>query len=120
MSDDEPAIRLTLPVPPSTNNLYRSGPRYKTDEYKRWITESAYGVMIQTMDAPKRLLVTERLRVVIEAPFSRRRDIENIKPVMDLIASLGLIRNDNQVDDLRIVRVAVDRPLVVSVWPISA
>jgi hypothetical protein len=36
---------------------------------------------------------------------------------MDLAANLGLIENDNRVDELRVVRTVLGGQTVVSIWP---
>ncbi len=112
------SVRLTLPIPPSTNNLYRGGPRYKTGEYRAWITEAAYGAMIQGMQTAL-ALPKGRYRIDIAAPFSRRRDLDNVKAVMDLLVEVGILPNDNMVDDLRVRRVPVGEELVVTISPLG-
>lgn len=112
--------RFTLPVPPSTNNLYRSGPRYKTDEYKRWITEAAYGLMVQGMSGALSDIARGRYRVEIEVPFSGRRDIDNVKPILDIAVKCGVFTNDNLVDELLVRRVLVGEPLTVKIWQVVA
>ncbi len=41
-----------------------------------------------------------------------------MKPTLDLLVKLGIIENDNLIDDLRIVRVLERDDMVVSIWPI--
>ncbi len=108
---DEPACRFTCPVSPSTNNLYR-GKRWKTADYASWQAMAGWSVKIQ-----KPVPVAGRVRVLIEAPFNQTRDLDNIKPILDLAQSLGIIENDNQVDELTIRRVRLDSPMTVSIWP---
>ena len=131
----EAAARFTLPLPPSTNNLYvprRDGKgRAKTSEYIRWQRLAAaeigvqkfrhiegVGVMpIQQIHGP--------VAVLIEAGFSRKRDLDNIKPVLDLLVpatakrphGMGVIDDDRWIDDLRVVR-APGTTLTVSIWKI--
>lgn len=124
------ALVLRLPVPPSTNNLFvarRDGKgRAKTSEYKAWVEAAGKWIMTQ----PRRL-IDGPVRVEIEAPVGRTRDIDNIaKPTLDLLVTMGVIQDDRYVDELRIVRVAKgeaskDDPLgqlvemmTVSVWPL--
>ena len=107
--------RFTLSVPPpSTNNIYH-GRRYKTETYTSWATAAGWEVKAQRPTP-----VPGRLRVRLEVPFRLNRDIDNIKPLLDLAASLGLIENDNRVDELLIVRVAPDRPTVVEIEAVRA
>ncbi len=108
-------VRLTLPIPPSTNNLYRGGPRYKTGEYKAWIAEAHWALKIMPDDPLAKALPKGRYRIEIAAPFSRRRDLDNVKAVMDLLVSAGILPNDNMVDDLRVRRVPVGEELVVTI-----
>jgi Holliday junction resolvase RusA-like endonuclease len=116
----EPLATFTLPVPPSTNNLYRSGPRYKTNEYKRWITEAAYGLMVQGMSGALSEIARGRYLVEIEVPFSGRRDIDNVKPVLDIAVKCGVFTNDNLVDELRVKRVPVGSELTVKIYMLES
>ena len=109
---DEPVCRFTVPICPSTNNLYL-GRRWKTAAYVAWQEEAGWSVKAQRPTPLK-----GRVRVLIEAPFARNRDLDNIKPLLDLAQTLHLIENDNRVDRLEIVRIAPGLPLKVSIWPI--
>ena len=97
---DEPPCRFFCPISPSTNNLYR-GRRFKTEAYKGWAQYAGWAVKAQHPPPIK-----GRVSVLIEAPFARNRDIDNIKPILDLAAALGIIENDNRVDRLVIERIA--------------
>lgn len=113
----EPALKLRLAVPPSTNNLFvarRDGRgRAKTSAYKDWLNGVAWSVIGQVR------LIDGAVRVLIEAPVSRRRDIDNLaKPTLDFLSKAGLIQDDRYVDDLRIVRVGEGDKMTVSVWPL--
>jgi crossover junction endodeoxyribonuclease RusA len=110
---EPPACRFTCPVSPSTNNLYL-GRRWKTATYSAWESEAGWLVKAQRPTPLK-----GRVRVLIEAPFARNRDLDNIKPILDLAANLGLIENDNRVDELRIVRVPPGGDTVVSIWRLA-
>ena len=111
MMSEPPALRVSMPVCPSTNNLYR-GRRFKTDFYKEWIERAEWVVKLQ-----HHARLAGRLRVVIEAPFNLKRDLDNIKPALDLLVTLGLIDGDNRIDDLHIRRVPAGGAMTVSVWP---
>ncbi len=108
---DEPACRFTVPVCPSTNNLYR-GKRFKTADYVNW-RESAGWIVKAQRPVP----LKGRLRVLIEAPLAKNWDLDNLKPILDLAQALGIIENDNRVDHLTIVRTAPGSEMVVSIWP---
>ena len=108
-------IRVTVPAPPSTNALY-SGRRFKTVRYKSWIDEAGWAV--------KRALgdwwpIEGRLRVEIILS-GMRTDIDNIKALLDLCQSMGLIVNDRFVDDLHIVRVDGEPSATISIWARSS
>ncbi len=109
---DEPACRFTVPISPSTNNLYL-GRRWKTAAYSAWQEEAGW-----TVKAQRPVPLRGRVRVLIEAPFARNRDLDNIKPVLDLAQNLGIIENDNRVDEIVIRRIAPSAEMMVSIWPI--
>lgn len=112
----DPARRFTCPVGPSVNNLYlnsRGHGRLRSPDYRRWLHEAGWLVKLQNV-APVPGLVA----VLIEAPLSRRRDLDNaLKPVLDLLVQLAIIENDNLIDDLRIVRAGTGNDMVISLWP---
>ena len=100
-------MRFFLPFPPSSNN-YRVPVRgrlilsAKAREYY-----VAAAVALQQQGFRKWDGTPERVEVTIEiqAPDRRRRDIENfVKPAIDAVVKAGLIDDDSQIDDLRIIR----------------
>jgi crossover junction endodeoxyribonuclease RusA len=119
---DEPVCRLLLPIPPSTNNLFRNlpqGGRAKTAAYKSWLIAAGWEIKMQR---PPPLHPTLRtcLRVLIEAPLGQNRDLDNaIKPILDILVKMGVIADDSLIDDLRIVRApsSAASHCVVSLWP---
>ena len=65
----------------------------------------------EDVEDPRPLL--GRLKVVIKAtmPDKRRRDIDNInKAALDAMGYAGIYGDDNQIDDLRVIRVDVMKP----------
>lgn len=117
---DEPAARIRLPVPPSTNNLYvprRDGKgRAKTSEYAAWQREAAQLIMVS--GCPRE--GWKHVRVEVAAPFDYRRDIDNAKPLLDILTVMNVIKDDRWVDDYRVRRVPTTEPLTVSVWRLNA
>lgn len=121
MPDDEPACRFTVPIPPSTNNLFvnrdRLGGRTASPDYKRWLNDAGW-----ILKAQKREIIAAPrgyVRVLVEAPLNRRRDLDNaLKPLLDLLVKMSVIADDNLVDDLRIVRAGTGDNVTVSIWPI--
>lgn len=104
-------FEVTLPYPPSVNTYWRhiSSGRMKGRtliseagrRYREAIKVSAIA------EAWPRFGAEMRLRVSIDAfmPDRRRRDIDNVlKAALDSLTHAELWGDDNQIDDLRIVR----------------
>jgi Holliday junction resolvase RusA-like endonuclease len=105
-------VRLTLPIPPSTNNLYRGGPRYKTDEYKQWINDAGWLAKAQhPVSMPPRTPLAAHVRI----PIERNRDTDNLKAIGDLLKRLHIIDDDKWIDRWLIERVPVGEELVVTI-----
>lgn len=101
-------IEIELPFPPSLNAYYRhpsKGPlagrhliSAKGREYRSEVIRRI---------APLNYSARGRLAVVItcHAPDKRRRDLDNIlKGLNDALTHAGLWDDDEQIDDLRIIR----------------
>ena len=90
------AIRLSLPFPPTVNNLYANrgarGGRYKTAAYKAW--EQLAGVAIK--DGHRQGIVIYSLAVALRRPDRRARDLGNYeKALSDLLVSHGVVADDS-------------------------
>jgi crossover junction endodeoxyribonuclease RusA len=104
-----------LPWPPSVNTLYRcrtgSSKPYISKRGKQFFDEALEDIRRQLGDVPP---IMGRVRVCVEltCPDRRARDIDNhgAKAVLDSIVKAGLIVDDEQVDDLRIIRLGVESP----------
>jgi Holliday junction resolvase RusA-like endonuclease len=94
---------MTLPLPPSTNNLFANGKhggRFKTDAYKQWLNDAGWELKTQR---PQR--VAGWVDITILLPEAMRGDADNrIKPVLDLLVKQDLIDDDCKVYDLRVTR----------------
>jgi Holliday junction resolvase RusA-like endonuclease len=92
---------LTLPFPPSVNNLFinRGKKRIRSPGYSAWSDLAGYQINRQ-----KPLPVIGPVKLVYEfqeGQDNRRRDIDNLaKPVNDILVEHGII----EADDNRIVR----------------
>lgn len=97
-------ITITLPIPPSANNLFRNAGdrgRVKTAAYKTWIQAAGWSVIASKFGEGIRGPVT--LDILCERKDNRRRDVSNlIKATEDLLVAHGVIEDDSKVIDLRI------------------
>lgn len=102
---------LKIPFPPSANVIWRNarGRTYLSKEYKtfvenvvaewranvveNWETDARYAVWIQ-----------------LYAPTRRKFDVDNrIKPTLDALTKAGAWLDDEQVDDVRAVKIAASK-----------
>jgi crossover junction endodeoxyribonuclease RusA len=85
---------LFIPFPPSANRLWtrtRKGMR-KTDTYAEWLKVAGYMAIAQK---PGGITGPYHLSIQARRPDKRRRDIDNlIKPISDLLQSVGVIEDD--------------------------
>ena len=124
MANAEPAFRCSVPIPPSANNLFINvggavrGRRARGPDYKRWLHDAGWLIKTQVQPAEGAALVPGIVRVLIEAPLNRRRDLDNaLKPLLDLMVKMHIIDNDCWIDDLRIVRIGTGDQVTISIWP---
>jgi len=106
---------VTLPLPPSMNNLFGNQPRflrgikngggrYKMPAYKAWLTEAGFMLKIE----PK-WRVPGHIRLSLFLPAKMRGDASNrIKVVEDLLVKHGRIDDDRNVVELRVTKTWAD------------
>src|SRR5574338_948647 len=91
----KPAVELSLPFPPSTNNLHfnvKGRGRVSTPEYRKWKEDA--GTLLR-MQCPPR--VSSRCEIVIDLDDSRKGDAANReKAVVDLLVAHGVIGGDSK------------------------
>lgn len=86
-------VSLELPMPPSTNKIWRKarGRVVRSDDYQAWLSEAGWRLRLQ--DPP---LVAGQVLVVMS--FERtdiRADVDNrIKPLLDLLVKHSVIEDD--------------------------
>lgn len=84
---------ITLPVPPSTNELYRNAPgrgRVKTQRYATWFVAAGWSIKEQRPEK-----VPGRVKISMYAPENARRDLANHeKATTDLLVEMGIIDGD--------------------------
>lgn len=91
---------LTLPFPPSTNNLFKniSKGRARSDRYNAWLKEG-WAMIVQ--QRPARVAGPFRLTLVATRPDRRARDLDNLaKPCLDLLVKAGVIRDDSDASSI--------------------
>lgn len=99
-------MKISLPIPPSVNALYRNVPnigRVRTSAYNSWVKQADKHFLLQ-----KRSLtpVTGHYAMKISLPKMIRGDVSNrIKAAEDYCVSRGLTADDSQSQSLTIERV---------------
>ena len=84
----------TLPLPPSTNNLFATvrGKRVKSREYRAWL--SAVAPLLVELRPPKALPAA--VRVGVFGKVNAARDLDNmLKPIGDALVAGGVLPGDS-------------------------
>lgn len=95
---------LTLPWPPSVNTYYRRGQHAtylspKGREFKQQVADIVSDAGQQTLTG--RLFVS----IALSSPTKRAFDVDNrIKACLDALQDAGVFNDDEQVDELHVVR----------------
>lgn len=100
-------IRLTLPVPPSLNNLYANNPkggRFKTRDYRRWIKSANDHLMLQVRSWKGREIKGPAV-VTIRVAKAMRGDVDNrAKAPVDLLVAAGITADDSKNHTVTVTR----------------
>jgi crossover junction endodeoxyribonuclease RusA len=86
-------IRVELPLPPSTNNLFATvnGKRVKTKKYRDWL-KACEAPLVELKKPEPGLL---RVRVEVHGKVNPQRDLDNmLKPIGDALVANGIIAGD--------------------------
>lgn len=86
---------ITLPFPPSTNNLFVNGSkgRFLSQKYAGWIQEAGWEL---TRQRPRNVPGPVILRFEFSEPDKRKRDVTNLlKAPEDLLVKHGIIDGDH-------------------------
>jgi Holliday junction resolvase RusA-like endonuclease len=98
---------ISMPIPPSVNNLFANGKkgrgRFKTSQYKAWITEA--GLQVKSQHP---LPVHGKYKLFLTLPKIRGDCSNRVKAAEDLLVSLGLIDDDRH---CVLVTAAIDEEL---------
>ncbi|MFQ2419726.1 RusA family crossover junction endodeoxyribonuclease [Aeromonas caviae] len=112
---------VTLPWPPSTNRIWRnvtvSGkPRTLLSQEGRVYRKAAADACLVAKLAGKQIPERLALRLVVQAPDRRARDLDNtVKAVQDALTHAGVWLDDSQIDRLLVERGPVVKGGMVSV-----
>jgi crossover junction endodeoxyribonuclease RusA len=91
-------VIIEIPYPPSVNGIWRGskgGRHYLSAKYKSW--REAAGLMVNAQARGKRVSGPFAVEIQASRPDKRRRDIDNIvKPILDLLASMGVTPDDSE------------------------
>lgn len=91
-------LYFELPYPPSTNGIWRGGKggrHFLSAKYKAW--REAAGLVVNTQAKGKRVAGAFAVEIQARRPDKRKRDIDNlIKPLLDLLANMGVIDDDSE------------------------
>lgn len=97
-------LLMALPWPPSVNTYWRRGPHStylskRGREYKQQVAEKIASEGIRKMSG--RLSVA----LSLSAPNKRAYDVDNrVKAVLDSLQDAGVFEDDEQIDELHVVR----------------
>ena len=113
-------FHIVLPFPPSVNTYWRTttvkvGRKMvqrtllsaKGRKYKAAVKQQMYTATRPRQPYDGRLIAV----IELAAPDNRRRDIDNhVKPILDVMTENGIWIDDEQVDELHVKRLPVERP----------
>ena len=108
-------IDLQIGYPPSANRIWRKyrGRMVRDPVYVDWLDREGWNIIQQMQGG-----VTGPYRLSIEAvkPDRRRRDLDNlIKPLSDLLKSVGVIEDDSDAQEIKMAWVQSGPPVRVRV-----
>lgn len=111
---------ITLPVPPSTNNLFATVPlrvgnkrttkRIKTTSYKNWLDEARIAILQQR---PPHITGRVSVDVQMRQPTASSDPDNRLKATLDALVAGSVIEDDRHVTDLRIRWADVEGCVVV-------
>src|SRR5262245_13038557 len=90
---------LDLPIPISTNRLWRAGRGriFRSSAYDNWRKEAGYALKAQR---PGRVEGEVEVSIALGRPDSRKRDLDNAatKAIFDLLVAHEVIEDDSKVE----------------------
>jgi len=115
-------MTFCLPAPPSANSLFRNVPgvgRVRTARYKTWAQAAGWALKLDGNKS--RTWETINGPVALTIICGARGDLDNkIKALADLLVSSAVIKDDDQVVDIRITRGGSAKEAIVTVKELAA
>ena len=115
------AIRFTLPVPPSVNNLYANVPgkgRVKTRAYKRWIEDAGWHMKLDGDKVRTWQPIEGPVSVKILGGQTRQDNDAGVKAIFDLMTRMRVWLDDKQVKHHEVYHGGIPRKAVVTITPL--
>lgn len=104
-------MTLTLPFPPSVNTYWRRVGSCTVLSVKAREYRGAAIAACALQRAPKLGAARVSVEIVLHAPDRRQYDLDNrSKGLLDALVHAGVLNDDSQVDDLRLVRGQTGKP----------
>jgi crossover junction endodeoxyribonuclease RusA len=109
---------LSLPFPPSTNNLFAQAGKKRISSARASAYARTVFAAVLASGASRGLAGELRAVLAVWSPDLRRRDLDNLcKAPLDGLVKAGVMADDSQVVDLRIYRAGIDRKNPrITVW----
>ena len=96
MSEALDTVRLVLPFPPTSNNLFinvRGAGRVRSTAYRKWAADAGWRLQAQR---PAKLKGPVNVTILLCPPTKRRADADNrLKAPLDLLVTHGVIEGDD-------------------------
>ena len=108
---------IDLPYPPTVNTYWRQhqGRTLISRKGRAYRGQVKLAVLDQ-IGRPEPLQGRLRMKITAFMPDKRRRDLDNLcKGILDCLQHAGVYRDDQQIDDLRLIRGPVSPPGKVTV-----
>lgn len=99
------SVTFCLPFPPSVNTYWRTfkGRMLLSERGRVFRTEVAASILQNGF--PEKMTGRLKVQVVLCPPDKRRRDLDNsLKGILDSLQHAGVYRDDEQIDDLHVMR----------------
>ncbi|HAI58293.1 MAG TPA: hypothetical protein DCM32_00235 [Xanthomonadaceae bacterium] len=111
-------LSLSLPFPPSANNLFRNAGKKRVSTGAALAYAKAVAQHVEALGDPKAPAGELRAVIAVWAPDLRRRDLVNLeKAPIDGLVKAGVMADDSLIVDFRIYRAGLDRQNPrITVW----